>query len=165
MKVQTRFDLWIFYSRLIFYLGDWLSKRRIPSTLEHKPFCNWLFSLNILASLNYILEICVEVFTFYLKRMLISVNLFCFCFRILDNNEWYKEQRVIDFLSETGRYFRMGTMLSRHRYAFSHLCTCSQFVRGAWFSICGGDAWEMCRGLNPARTLAGHLSHRSHWDQ
>ncbi|XP_047237949.1 tyrosine--tRNA ligase, mitochondrial [Girardinichthys multiradiatus] len=33
---------------------------------------------------------------------------------VLDNRSWYKSWGVVDFLSETGRYFRMGTMLSRH---------------------------------------------------
>ncbi|XP_077979505.1 tyrosine--tRNA ligase, mitochondrial-like [Glandiceps talaboti] len=34
--------------------------------------------------------------------------------RIMSNMEWYKEKNLIDFLSTVGRYFRMGTMLSRH---------------------------------------------------
>ncbi|KAK5613731.1 Tyrosine--tRNA ligase, mitochondrial [Crenichthys baileyi] len=33
---------------------------------------------------------------------------------VLNNRSWYKSWGVVDFLSETGRYFRMGTMLSRH---------------------------------------------------
>ncbi|MEQ2224075.1 Tyrosine--tRNA ligase, mitochondrial [Ilyodon furcidens] len=33
---------------------------------------------------------------------------------VLNNRSWYKNWGVVDFLSETGRYFRMGTMLSRH---------------------------------------------------
>ncbi|KAK2842552.1 hypothetical protein Q5P01_012752 [Channa striata] len=33
---------------------------------------------------------------------------------VLDNLSWYKDRDVVDFLSETGRHFRMGTMLSRH---------------------------------------------------
>lgn len=32
-------------------------------------------------------------------------------FRIVDNEEWYKDTKVIDFLSKVGRNFRMGTML------------------------------------------------------
>ncbi|KAM4553623.1 tyrosine--tRNA ligase, mitochondrial [Fundulus diaphanus] len=33
---------------------------------------------------------------------------------VLNNRRWYKSWGVVDFLSETGRHFRMGTMLSRH---------------------------------------------------
>ncbi|XP_015250639.1 PREDICTED: tyrosine--tRNA ligase, mitochondrial [Cyprinodon variegatus] len=33
---------------------------------------------------------------------------------VLNNRSWYKSWGVVDFLSETGRHFRMGTMLSRH---------------------------------------------------
>ncbi|XP_074533924.1 tyrosine--tRNA ligase, mitochondrial [Halichoeres trimaculatus] len=33
---------------------------------------------------------------------------------VLNNLSWYKDWRVVDFLSEAGRHFRMGTMLSRH---------------------------------------------------
>ncbi|XP_014897858.1 tyrosine--tRNA ligase, mitochondrial isoform X2 [Poecilia latipinna] len=33
---------------------------------------------------------------------------------VLNNRSWYKSWEVVDFLSETGRHFRMGTMLSRH---------------------------------------------------
>ncbi|KAG8224856.1 hypothetical protein J437_LFUL005459 [Ladona fulva] len=32
---------------------------------------------------------------------------------ILDNESWYKDFNVVDFVSEIGRHFRMGTMLSR----------------------------------------------------
>ncbi|XP_057185266.1 tyrosine--tRNA ligase, mitochondrial [Triplophysa rosa] len=33
---------------------------------------------------------------------------------VLNNSSWYKDRQVVEFLSEVGRYFRMGTMLSRH---------------------------------------------------
>ncbi|XP_065133454.1 tyrosine--tRNA ligase, mitochondrial [Paramisgurnus dabryanus] len=33
---------------------------------------------------------------------------------VLNNSTWYKDRQVVDFLSEVGSYFRMGTMLSRH---------------------------------------------------
>uniref|UniRef100_A0A1A7WN42 Tyrosine--tRNA ligase n=1 Tax=Iconisemion striatum TaxID=60296 RepID=A0A1A7WN42_9TELE len=33
---------------------------------------------------------------------------------VLNNMSWYKSRCVVDFLSEAGRHFRMGTMLSRH---------------------------------------------------
>ncbi|XP_007231642.2 tyrosine--tRNA ligase, mitochondrial [Astyanax mexicanus] len=33
---------------------------------------------------------------------------------VLNNAGWYRDWRVVDFLSEVGRYFRMGTLLSRH---------------------------------------------------
>ncbi|XP_031720170.1 tyrosine--tRNA ligase, mitochondrial [Anarrhichthys ocellatus] len=33
---------------------------------------------------------------------------------VLNNLSWYKNWHVVDFLSEAGRHFRMGTMLSRH---------------------------------------------------
>ncbi|KAM6936990.1 tyrosine--tRNA ligase, mitochondrial [Xenentodon cancila] len=33
---------------------------------------------------------------------------------VLNNASWYKRWGVVDFLSEAGRHFRMGTMLSRH---------------------------------------------------
>ncbi|KAM7397030.1 hypothetical protein PAMP_020029 [Pampus punctatissimus] len=33
---------------------------------------------------------------------------------VLNNLSWYKDWGVVGFLSEAGRYFRMGTMLSRH---------------------------------------------------
>ncbi|KAF7652195.1 hypothetical protein LDENG_00100060 [Lucifuga dentata] len=33
---------------------------------------------------------------------------------VLNNLSWYKNWWVVDFLSEAGRHFRMGTMLSRH---------------------------------------------------
>ncbi|XP_047452975.1 tyrosine--tRNA ligase, mitochondrial [Mugil cephalus] len=33
---------------------------------------------------------------------------------ILNNMSWYKNWGVVGFLSDAGRYFRMGTMLSRH---------------------------------------------------
>ncbi|XP_072242352.1 tyrosine--tRNA ligase, mitochondrial [Leuresthes tenuis] len=33
---------------------------------------------------------------------------------VLNNLSWYKSWGVVDFLSEAGRHFRMGTMLSRH---------------------------------------------------
>lgn len=33
---------------------------------------------------------------------------------VLDNLSWYKKWGVVGFLSEAGRHFRMGTMLSRH---------------------------------------------------
>ncbi|XP_018531464.1 tyrosine--tRNA ligase, mitochondrial [Lates calcarifer] len=33
---------------------------------------------------------------------------------VLNNLSWYKDRGVVDFLSEAGRHFRMGTMLSRH---------------------------------------------------
>ncbi|KAF3688576.1 Tyrosine--tRNA ligase, mitochondrial [Channa argus] len=33
---------------------------------------------------------------------------------VLNNLSWYKDRDVVGFLSETGRHFRMGTMLSRH---------------------------------------------------
>ncbi|PSN31760.1 Tyrosine--tRNA ligase [Blattella germanica] len=32
---------------------------------------------------------------------------------IVDNLQWYSEQNVIEFISQIGRHFRMGTMLSR----------------------------------------------------
>ncbi|XP_033824117.1 tyrosine--tRNA ligase, mitochondrial [Periophthalmus magnuspinnatus] len=33
---------------------------------------------------------------------------------VLNNLKWYKDWDVVRFLSQTGRHFRMGTMLSRH---------------------------------------------------
>ncbi|KAM3869929.1 tyrosine--tRNA ligase, mitochondrial [Diretmus argenteus] len=33
---------------------------------------------------------------------------------VLDNRSWYKNRDVVGFLSDAGRHFRMGTMLSRH---------------------------------------------------
>lgn len=33
---------------------------------------------------------------------------------VLNNLSWYKDRDVVGFLSESARYFRMGTMLSRH---------------------------------------------------
>ncbi|TNN37964.1 Tyrosine--tRNA ligase, mitochondrial [Liparis tanakae] len=33
---------------------------------------------------------------------------------VLNNLSWYKNRGAVDFLSEAGRHFRMGTMLSRH---------------------------------------------------
>ena len=33
---------------------------------------------------------------------------------VLNNLSWYKDWGVVGFLSEAGRHFRMGTMLSRH---------------------------------------------------
>jgi len=33
---------------------------------------------------------------------------------VLNNMSWYKDRDVVGFLGETGRFFRMGTMLSRH---------------------------------------------------
>lgn len=45
---------------------------------------------------------------------------FCNCSRtlgtvtVLNNLSWYKDWSVVGFLSEAGRHFRMGTMLSRH---------------------------------------------------
>ncbi|KAF0040603.1 hypothetical protein F2P81_006501 [Scophthalmus maximus] len=33
---------------------------------------------------------------------------------VVDNLSWYKDRGVVAFLSEAGRHFRMGTMLSRH---------------------------------------------------
>lgn len=33
---------------------------------------------------------------------------------VLNNASWYKSWGVVDFMSEAGRHFRMGTMLSRH---------------------------------------------------
>lgn len=33
---------------------------------------------------------------------------------VLNNLSWYKDWGVVDFLSDAGRHFRMGTMLSRH---------------------------------------------------
>ncbi|KAM9755025.1 tyrosine--tRNA ligase, mitochondrial [Menidia menidia] len=33
---------------------------------------------------------------------------------VLNNLSWYKGWSVVDFLSQAGRHFRMGTMLSRH---------------------------------------------------
>ncbi|XP_075894102.1 tyrosine--tRNA ligase, mitochondrial [Nelusetta ayraudi] len=33
---------------------------------------------------------------------------------VLNNLSWYKDWSVVGFLSEAGRHFRMGTMLSRH---------------------------------------------------
>ena len=33
---------------------------------------------------------------------------------IVNNEDWYNEMNIIDFLSSIGRHFRMGTMLSRH---------------------------------------------------
>ncbi|XP_053742552.1 tyrosine--tRNA ligase, mitochondrial [Synchiropus splendidus] len=33
---------------------------------------------------------------------------------VLDNLSWHKEQKLVAFLADTGRHFRMGTMLSRH---------------------------------------------------
>uniref|UniRef100_A0A3Q4ABE8 Tyrosine--tRNA ligase n=1 Tax=Mola mola TaxID=94237 RepID=A0A3Q4ABE8_MOLML len=33
---------------------------------------------------------------------------------VLNNLSWYKDRNAVGFLSEVGRYFRMGTMLSRH---------------------------------------------------
>lgn len=33
---------------------------------------------------------------------------------VLNNLSWYKDRSVVGFLSEAGRHFRMGTMLSRH---------------------------------------------------
>ncbi|TNN00375.1 hypothetical protein fugu_011621 [Takifugu bimaculatus] len=33
---------------------------------------------------------------------------------VLNNLSWYKDRGVVEFLSEAGRHFRMGTMLSRH---------------------------------------------------
>lgn len=33
--------------------------------------------------------------------------------KVLDNYEWYKDVNVLDFLSTTGRHFRVGKMLSR----------------------------------------------------
>ncbi|XP_048863064.1 tyrosine--tRNA ligase, mitochondrial-like [Brienomyrus brachyistius] len=33
---------------------------------------------------------------------------------VLDNDSWHRKWNIISFLSEVGRHFRMGTMLSRH---------------------------------------------------
>ncbi|XP_051916739.1 tyrosine--tRNA ligase, mitochondrial [Hippocampus zosterae] len=33
---------------------------------------------------------------------------------VLNNMSWYKDWNVVGFLAESGRHFRMGTMLSRH---------------------------------------------------
>lgn len=33
---------------------------------------------------------------------------------VLNNRSWYKDRGLVEFLSEVGRQFRMGTMLSRH---------------------------------------------------
>lgn len=33
---------------------------------------------------------------------------------VLNNLSWYKDWNVVSFLSDAGRHFRMGTMLSRH---------------------------------------------------
>lgn len=33
---------------------------------------------------------------------------------VLNNLSWYKDRNVVGFLSDAGRHFRMGTMLSRH---------------------------------------------------
>lgn len=33
---------------------------------------------------------------------------------VLNNLSWYKDWSVVGFLSEAGKHFRMGTMLSRH---------------------------------------------------
>ncbi|CAJ1056203.1 tyrosine--tRNA ligase%2C mitochondrial [Xyrichtys novacula] len=35
-------------------------------------------------------------------------------YTVVNNLSWYKDWRVVDFLSKAGRHFRMGTMLSRH---------------------------------------------------
>ncbi|XP_064603054.1 tyrosine--tRNA ligase, mitochondrial-like isoform X2 [Liolophura sinensis] len=34
--------------------------------------------------------------------------------RILNNADWYRDKPVVEFLSEVGEHFRMGTMLNRH---------------------------------------------------
>lgn len=34
--------------------------------------------------------------------------------RVLNNASWYREWPVVEFVAEAGRYFRMGTLLSRH---------------------------------------------------
>ncbi|XP_065558484.1 tyrosine--tRNA ligase, mitochondrial-like isoform X1 [Artemia franciscana] len=34
--------------------------------------------------------------------------------KIVNNEDWYTSQSIIDFLSDVGRYFRVGTMLGRH---------------------------------------------------
>ncbi|XP_071489885.1 tyrosine--tRNA ligase, mitochondrial-like [Diadema antillarum] len=34
--------------------------------------------------------------------------------RILNNRDWYQDKNVVQFLGSFGRFFRMGTMLSRH---------------------------------------------------
>ncbi|XP_053497675.1 tyrosine--tRNA ligase, mitochondrial [Ictalurus furcatus] len=34
--------------------------------------------------------------------------------RVLNNASWYRDWTVVEFLAEAGRYFRMGTLLSRH---------------------------------------------------
>lgn len=34
--------------------------------------------------------------------------------RVLNNASWYRDWNVVEFLAEAGRYFRMGTLLSRH---------------------------------------------------
>ena len=33
---------------------------------------------------------------------------------IVNNEKWYSEMNIIDFLTSVGRHFRLGTMLSRH---------------------------------------------------
>ena len=43
---------------------------------------------------------------------IIKMNIF---YRLLDNSDWYKDTNIIDFLSKTGRYFRMSQMLAKHR--------------------------------------------------
>ena len=35
--------------------------------------------------------------------------------RLLDNIEWYKDMNVVDFLSDTGRHFRLSSMLQKDR--------------------------------------------------
>lgn len=37
-----------------------------------------------------------------------------FCYRIVNNEEWYRKIDSIQFVSEIGRNFRMGTMLLKH---------------------------------------------------
>lgn len=56
--------------------------------------------------------ICTSVIlvTDYIRNT-IYIELIIFCFRILNNEEWYRNIDSIRFVSEIGRHFRMGTML------------------------------------------------------
>ncbi|KAH9503993.1 hypothetical protein Btru_067507 [Bulinus truncatus] len=53
-------------------------------------------------------------------------------FRILNNADWYKNLNIISFLSTTGRFFRVGEMISKHsvksRLNSKEGITCTEFM-------------------------------------
>ena len=59
---------------------------------------------------------------------MICYTTFICAFRLVNNLSWYKDENVIKFLTDFGRYFRLTYMLRKERLSFLLLINYFNFI-------------------------------------